>query len=125
MSLAHDAANDFREIMNDDLGATWECNVISPAGVSEPLLCRMSDIHQQVNPGTNEVVTGRQLSVSICLQDLDTVGFGDIRGIERNDLKPWKIETDNILGQSGTYRVVESNPDASLGNVILWLEAIA
>ena len=124
MSLAHDAANDFREIMNSDLGASWECNIIDPSGTSNAFLCRMSDTSQQLNPMTNETVSGRQLAISVCTADLDAVGFGDIRNIESNDSKPWKVETDNIDGKSGTYKVAESNPDYSLGNMVLWLEVI-
>lgn len=124
MSLADDAATDWQEIMNDDIGATWPCTVTSPAGLTEDFMCRHSDIHQQVDLSTNEVVSGRQLVVSISLLDLDEAGMTAIKSVEDNTKKPWKIDVKDITGKSGVYKVVESNPDASLGNMLLFLEIL-
>lgn len=124
MSLAHDAANDWREIMQSDIGASWDCTVISPAGISAPFLCRVADISQQVNATSDEIAMGRQIVISIVTQDLIDAGFSDVRGIEHSSEKPWKVYTDDINGVSGTYKVTESNPDRSIGNMVLWLEVI-
>lgn len=124
MSLAHDAAKDWRDIMNDDIGATWSCTVINQIGVERDFTCRQSDISQQIDPGTNQVMTGRQVEISICLSDLDEAGFGDIRAIERSTEKPWKVRMENIIGVENTFKVIETNPDSSIGNMVIRLEQI-
>ena len=122
MSLVNDAHADFIEIMKSDMGAAWDCTITSPAGGSVDFKCRFSDTSQQINPGTNEIATGRQIVVSVLLSELDDAGFLGIKSIPDKTGKPWVVAIDDVIGRSGTYKVVESNPDATLGNMVLWLE---
>jgi hypothetical protein len=125
MSLRDDAANDWQEIMNSEIGASVSCTVTNPEGTVESFVCRHQDIHQQVVPGTEELISARQVSISICLLDLAAVGFEGIRGIAKKTEKPWKVDVADINGIAGTFKVSESNPDASVGNMLLYLEPLS
>lgn len=122
MTLATDAYNDFQEIIRSDMGAVWPCTIKSPAGVSVDYDCRFAQISQTVNPGTNEVVLLDQLTISVLMKDLADNSMDGIRNIEKETEKPWVVTIADILGNSDTYKVVESNPDRTLGNMVLWLE---
>jgi hypothetical protein len=124
MSLLNDAAEDWQEIMNDDTGAAWPCTVTDPDGNTQPFYCRMSDTSQQIDPSTNTVVSGRRVVFSISLIDLQTKGMLDIKGVESNSKKPWKIDTTDILDRTQNFKVVETNPDASIGNMVIYAELI-
>lgn len=124
MSLFEDAATDFQEIMNSDLGASVSCVITDPCGAEETLLCRHSDTSQVIDPGTNEAVSGRRIVLSVCLADLYDVGFEKIRGIEKKDEKPWKVAVSDIAEIAGVYKVSESNPDASIGSMVLHCEVM-
>lgn len=125
MSLFEDAAQDYRDIINSDIGASLDCTITPPDGVSEPFTCRMSDTAQTIEPGTNQVISGRQVVISVCLSDLVDVGFESIRGIAKETEKPWIVEFDNAIGDSGKFKVSESAPDRSLAMVTLNLEEIS
>lgn len=125
MSLFDDAANDWQEIMNSDLGASVPCTVTRPDGSSQLFQCRYQDIHQQVDPGTEQLISARQVSISISLLDLADAGFEGIRGIESKTEKPWKVDVSDILDNAGTYKVSESNPDATLANMLIYLEPLS
>lgn len=124
MSLFEDSASDFRDIMNSDIGATRSCTVTKPSGDVQTFACRVSDISQQIDPSTNQIVIGRQIVMSINLADLKEADFGGIMGVESNLSKPWKVTVDNVLDVSETYKVVVANPDYTLGNMSLMLESI-
>lgn len=124
MSLAHDAAADLREIINSDVGALWICTIWAPDGRSMDFNCRMCDTSQQIDPGTNQAVSGRQVNLAISMFDLECAGFSDIKAIEKKTEKPWKAITENIVGVRREYKIVESNPDASLGLMALHLELL-
>jgi hypothetical protein len=124
MSLAHDAAIDWHEIMNDEIGAAWEFTITSPDGVIRDFVGRMSDTSQQIDPGTNTPVSGRRVVFSVSLTDLEYHGMLDIRGTEKPTEKPWKIETTDILGREHTYKAVETNPDSSIGNMVIHAEIL-
>ena len=124
MSLAHDAAREWQEIMNSDMGATWPCVVTNPDGMIRHFVCRRQDIGQQIDPGTEQVVSGRQVSVSICLLDLAEVGFDGICGVEKETEKPWEISMCNIRGTEETFKVSETAPDDGLPNMLIYLEPL-
>lgn len=122
MSLFDDAHSDYQEIMRSDMGASRTCNITSPEGIVKPFLCRGADISQRIDPGTNEAVSGRQVTVSLLLSDLDDAGFSGIRGIVDSSSRPWQVTIADILGNVETYKVIESNPDSTLGSMVVYLE---
>jgi hypothetical protein len=118
--IAHE---DVQEIMGDTDGFSWPCTVTSPSGLSHDFLCRSTDIHLSIDPGTGEIVSGRHASVVLLMVELSLVGFETICGVTDNTGKPWVVEVDNIEGTPGTYRVAETHPDNALGLMVCFLEA--
>lgn len=123
MSLADIAAEDWKDIMNSDVGAKWECILTSPNGVSVPFSCRRQDIGQQIDPGTELIISGRQVSIAICLSDLSACNFDNVRGIEDEKSKPWKVTMCNMRGIEETFKVSETAPDDAL-NMVIHLEPL-
>lgn len=121
MSLFEDAARDYQEIHNDEIGALVECQITSPDGVSEYFSCRMSDISQTVDRNNRERTTGRMVSVSVSILDLKDVGFENIRGVAKKTEKPWIVSYENLLCVEETYKVAETAPDKGLGGILLHL----
>jgi hypothetical protein len=118
--IAHE---DAQEIMSDTDGFSWPCTVTSPGGLSHDFLCRSTDIHLSIDPGTGEMVSGRHASVVLLMVELSLVGFETICGVADNTGKPWVVAVDNIEGTPGVYRVAETHPDNALGLVVCFLEA--
>ena len=81
-----------------------------------------SDIHQAIDVGTGEIVTGRQVSVGVLLSDLVGASFEDIKGIPDGAGRPWLFTLSDAVGRSYTLKVVETRPDASMGMVLLFGE---
>ena len=118
--LAHE---DMIRIMKDESGFRWPCTLTSPDLLSASFFVRCTDIHQSIDPGTGEVITGRQASISFAYDDLIKENMEAIRGIEDSNLKPWVVEFKNVNGVSGNYKISESYPDNTLGLVVCMLEA--
>jgi hypothetical protein len=123
MGLRQIAHDDAQEIMRDEDGFAWPCTVTNPAGYSHDFLCRSTDIHLAIDPGTGEMVTGRQVSVALLKTDLESVGFETVSGVADTTGKPWVVEVSDILGTAGTFRVAETHPDNALGLMVCFLEA--
>ena len=122
MSLRDIANADLRGIMNDPVTGGVDCTLTSLAGATAEFKTFHNDIHMQIDPGTGEIVTGRQSTVAVLTNELIDEGFDDIRGIADTDSKPWLATVSDVLGREGTFKVVETYPDASLGLVVLFLE---
>lgn len=122
MSLFDDAAIELREIINDDLGATVVCTITSPDDVFYSFNCCMSDISQTLDVNTRERISGRRIEISVSMLDLAEVGFESIRGVEKKTEKPWRVEFNNVISKEGTYKIVETAPDSSLGIVVIHME---
>lgn len=120
-SLAVQAREDFRDIMGSTIGALVEITVKDPNGVVHPFAGRNANISQTVDTGTNLTTVSAQNVVAVDIDDLKDVGFETIRGVSRNDIKPWIVSID---GNEKFYKVTEANPDWSLGSMILWLEVL-
>jgi hypothetical protein len=118
-SLAH---SDLIDIMHDTHGGSWPFTITSPGGVTVSFLGWANDIHLSIDPGTDEIVTGRQATVSPMIHDLNIAGFGEIKGVAESDSKPWIVEIDDINGKHGVFKVTSANPDAGIGLTVLFLE---
>jgi len=122
MSLRDLAHTDLKEIMGDTETGGDLATITSPAGAPLPFRVLMNDIHISIDPGTGETVTGRQSTVAVLISDLITAGFQDIKGVPDTDKKPWVVDTVDVNGIAGTFKVAESNPDHGAGLMILFLE---
>lgn len=120
-SLALQAKEDFRAIMNNDIGARLDITITSPAKVVHVFSGRNANISQTVDTGTNITTVSAQNVVVVDIDDLIDVDFQTIRGVVDNSQKPWIVDID---GNDKSYKVTEANPDWSLGSMVLWLEVL-
>lgn len=122
MSLRDIANADLKEIINDPDTGGIDCVLTSPAGSTASFKVLFSDIYQSIDPGTGEIVTGRQSHISVLTNELITAGFDDIRGISDTDSRPWLATVTDALGRSSTHKVFDSYPDSTIGLTVLMLE---
>lgn len=120
-SLAVQAREDFRSILNSLVGAAVEITITSPDKFVHTFLGRNANISQSTDTGTNLTTISSQNVASVNIDDLKDVGFETIRGVSDNALKPWIVAID---GDDKSYKVTEANPDLSLGSMVLWLEVL-
>ena len=122
MSLRNEAHIDLQDIMHDtDTGGNL-CTITSPAGASETFRCFSNDIHLSIDPGTGDVITGRQSTATVLIEDLIEAGFEVIRGIADQNSRPWVMILTDANGISHTFKVTESHPDRGFGLMTLFLE---
>lgn len=107
---------------NKTTGVGWPITVIDPAGTSKDLTGTSNDIAQMIDPDTGQAVSGRLASVSIRIGLLAANGLGLPVGVADGAGKPWLVKFDDINGNPYTFKVSESNPDRTIGNVVCILE---
>jgi len=121
MSLKQLARDTLRQILNDQNAAFGaEFVLTAPDGFTSalPLVGRTQDIAQMIDPQSGVAVQGRIATVALSLADLTAGGYADMpRGIPETNAKPWLVAFEG-----NTYRVTDSNPDRSLGVLVLHLE---
>lgn len=122
MSLRDIANVDLREILNADETGGVQCTITSPLGAQAQFKVFFNDIHQTIDPGTGEVITGRLSSIAVLTNELIDESFDGIRGIAAASSRPWLVTITDALGRSMTHKVAETYPDASLGLTVLLLE---
>lgn len=121
MGLRALAAADLVNIVQDeDLGGEL-CTITSPADVEAVVSGITSDIHLGIDPGTGEVVTGRQAEISVLESDLVAAGFEGIRGVADATARPWRVSFAGASGGVETYKVVAVHPDNTIGLFVLVL----
>ena len=119
MSLRRVAERDLGHILTDDVcGFAWPIVVINPAGERQALEGFSDDIAQFIDPDTGQAVSGRVSSVALRMSSLTVLPVGVVDTSQR----PWLVEFNDIGGQSWRFKVVESNPDRTLGCLVLMLE---
>lgn len=124
MGLREIAEQDLGFILEgDENGFRWPITVTDPDGnVSSGLYGFSDDISQVIDPDTGQAVSGRLASVSLRISSLALQGLGIPVAIADSSRKPWLVAFDDINGNAFTFKVQESNPDRTLGNVVCILE---
>lgn len=122
MGLRELAHKDLEHIMEKS-GDTWQGVLTDPDGLTDTVSCITNDIGEMVDPDTGQLVTGRSAKASIRIQHLLDKGFTMPVGISDSTLKPWRLDFNDINGILCTFKIVQSNPDRTLGLVGLVLEA--
>lgn len=127
MNLRQQAEADLAFILEDNAtGFGWPITVTDPNGFTGdgPLTGSSNDISQVVDPETGQVVSGRSASVALRVASIFEAGFNSLpTGITDKNSKPWIIAFDDINGNSYTFKVIQSNPDRTLGLITCILEA--
>ena len=125
MGLREIAEQDLGSILEDtENGFGWDITLTTPSGDSADLVGFSNDISLALDPETGQMVSGRIASVAIrnALIFEALPGAGLPLGIADSNAKPWLVSFADINGTSYTFRVAESDPDRSIGLVVLILE---
>lgn len=123
MGLRDQISTDIKNILEDTvMGFGWEITITDPDGVSGDLQGYSNDIAQAIDPDTGLAISGRTASVAVHFSSLTAVGLALPVAIANESLKPWIVEFKDIVGQSYTFKVSESNPDRAAGVVVCLLE---
>jgi len=125
MNLRQQAEADLAFILEDNAtGFGWPITVTAPDGTSSPLTGSSNDISQVVDPETGQVVSGRSASVALRVASIFEAGFNSLPvGVTDKNSKPWLVAFDDINGNPYTFKVIQSNPDRTLGLITCILEA--
>ena len=92
------------------------CDTINVWGIG-------GDISELIDPDTGMAVSGRSTRMTIRMTSIINQGFELPEGISDTSSKPWLVSFDDITGVNHTFKVVEGNPDRTIGVVSLVLEA--
>ncbi len=127
MNLRQQAENDLEFILEDSsTGFGWTITLTDPSGTSSPLTGSSNDISQVVDPETGQVVSGRSASVALRVSSIFEAGFNSLPvGVADSSSKPWLAQFNDINGNSHTFKIIQTNPDRTLGIVTCILEAYA
>ena len=125
MNLRQQAESDLQFILEDSTrGFGWAISITDPSGLNRPLTGSSNDISQVVDPETGQVVSGRSASVALRVSSIFEAGFNSLPiGVSDRNSKPWIVQFNDINGNSYTFKVIQSNPDRTLGIVTCILEA--
>lgn len=125
MGLRQLAESDLGTILEDSVtGFGWQIVVISPDGELQAAMTGSSDdIAQVIDPDTGQAVSGRLASVALRTSSIYAAGFTELpQGIDDSTVTPWLILFNDINGQPYKFKVVQSNPDRTIGLVTCILE---
>lgn len=123
MNLRKIAEADLGNILEDKVtGFGVPIRVKDPDGCIAEMTGFSNDITQMVDLDTGQVVSGRSASVILLISSFKNQLMGVPRGITDSKNKPWLVEFEDISGETFTFKVAQSNPDRSSGQVTLILE---
>lgn len=118
MGLREIAQADARAFLNDtQCGAGIAMTVTAPSDLSGTVNGWANDIAALIDPDTGQAVSGRMITVSFHVLDLQAVGLTLPHGVHDKDVKPWRVSYTDEFGTTFNMVVVESEPDRTLGFV--------
>lgn len=126
MSLRTVAEADLAFILEDsDTGfGNASIRLVAPDETEQPLTGFSTDISQAIDPETGQLVSQRQASIGLRLTSVQaafpTQGLPE--GTADTSAKPWLVRYQNVLGDTLTFLVSESNPDREAGVITLIIE---
>ena len=117
------AEADLATVLEDDAGGFgWPIKITDPEGNEGNLKGSAGDIGRLIDPDTGTALSGRFAGFTLRISSLTTAGLGLPKGISDETKRPWLIEFDDVNGSPHTFKVVESDPDRTLGVVTCILE---
>lgn len=123
MNLRLTAEADLATILEDDAsGFGWPIKVTDPDENVGNLKGFAGDIGRLIDPDTGTALSGRFAGFTLRISSLTAEGLGLPVGISEASKKPWVIEFDDVNGNAHKFKVVESDPDRTLGIVTCILE---
>ena len=119
MSLRRVAERDLGSILSDTrTGFGWPIVVTDPLGNRFNRTGFSNDIYLLIDPDTGQAVSGRTASVALQISSLPDIPVG----VSDTASRPWLVEFADIGGRPWRFRVSETNPDRTLGLIVLILE---
>jgi hypothetical protein len=125
MNLRQQAESDLRFILEDSTtGFGWPITITDPDGLTCELTGYSNDISQVIDPETGQIVSGRSATVALRIASIVKAGYAKLpTGVADKKIKPWVMECKDINCNIHTFKVIQSNPDRSLGILTCILEA--
>ena len=120
--LREQAEADNKAILGDVIGFGYPVTVKDPGGTVGNLHGFTNDIGQVIDPDTGQIVSGRIATVALNISALADAGLGLPVGISDESIKPWVVTFNDINGNSFTFKVVETQPDRAIGQVVCILD---
>jgi len=120
--LRETAEADLAGILEDPLGFGWPIVLTDPNTNVRSFTGFSNDIAQVIDPETGVAVNGRRISVALRTSSIIASGLSLPRGVPRENTRPWVVSFADLAGKVSKFKVVESDPDRTLGVVILHLE---
>jgi len=122
MGLRQIAEQDLSAILSDSFGFSWNIRLTDPLGVSKIVTGFSNDIAQVIDPDTGLFITGRSASVAFNMALLKSSGFYSLPvSVADTSKKPWIVDFDDINGSAHKFKVIESQPDRTLGMIVCLL----
>ena len=121
MSLRQQAERDLAATLEAPGDFGWPIALSAPDGTTHDFTGSSSDIALTIDPETGGFVTGRRASVMLRIASL--LAVFDSLPVAIAQGTPWIATVRDITGAVGTFRIVDSMPDRTLGVVTLALES--
>lgn len=110
-------------LKDSDYGFGTVITITDPDLLSAEVTGRTNDINLLIDPDTGVGVSGRTAEISIDMQELTEKGFTSLpTGQSDKTKKPWIVSYTDQLSNTHTFKVMEGNPDRTLGIVLCTLE---
>lgn len=123
MSLRSTAEADTTRILEDnDTGFGWPITLIDPSDLETELIGYSNDIHEIIDPDTGVSVSGRKVSVALSISSIEAANIPLPYAIADEKTKPFVIKFNDNAGNEHIFKVMESNPDRTLGIITCILE---
>lgn len=124
MNLRALAEADLGMILEDkSTGFGWDLTLTDPDGKTELLTGFSQDISLAVDPDSGTLISGRTATAVVRIGLLREKGFlVNPRNIAESSKRPWVVGFRDINGVPCLFKVFKSDPDATIGAVVLHLE---
>ena len=110
-------------LKDSEFGFGTVITLTDPDLLSANVTGRANDVFFSIDPNTGVAVSGRTATIAVDMQELEEKGFSTLpKGESDKTKKPWIVEYTDQLGKSYTFKVLEGNPDRTLGIVLCTLE---
>lgn len=125
MTLRAIAEADLGQVMEGEVSFRWPITLTDPDGNTnaDTLYAIANDVSALIDPDTGQLIADRTVTVAIRIASLTAQGLNVPRGVMDSDSKPWVLKLNDISGVEHTTKVVQGNPDFTLGVVNLVLQA--
>ena len=110
-------------LKDSEFGFGTVITLTDPDLLSADVTGRANDIFLSIDPDTGVAVSGRSATIAVDMKELEDKGFSSLPANQTDKTKkPWIVEYTDQLGKDYAFKVLEGNPDRTLGIVLCTLE---